>query len=225
MHWNNADLDPDPVFEDRRDAGRRLAARLKEQAPDRPVVLALPRGGVPVGFEIAAALGCPLDVALVRKVGAPGNPELAVGAVVDGDEPVVFVNAEAVRSLAVPIDYLERASREQLAEIERRRAAYSDGRPRVHVAGRTCIVVDDGVATGSTVRAAARALRGAGPARLVLAAPVAPREVLAVLAADYDDVVVLGVPEDFGSVGRFYRDFRQVEDRDVIALLKRAAGA
>lgn len=220
MHWSDAD----PVFEDRRDAGRRLAARLRGLAPERPAVLALPRGGVPVGFEIASALGCPLDVALVRKVGAPGNPELAVGAVVDGDEPVVFVNAEAVRSLAVPIDYLERTSREQIAEIERRRDAYLGGRARVQVAGRTCVVVDDGVATGSTVRAAARALRGAGPARLVLAVPVAPRDVLDVLAMDYDDVVVLDAPEDFGSVGRFYRDFRQVDDQEVVELLKRAAG-
>lgn len=220
MHWSDAD----PVFEDRRDAGRRLAARLRGLAPERPAVLALPRGGVPVGFEIASALGCPLDVALVRKVGAPGNPELAVGAVVDGDEPVVFVNAEAVRSLAVPIDYLERTSREQIAEIERRRDAYLGGRARVQVAGRTCVVVDDGVATGSTVRAAARALRGAGPARLVLAVPVAPRDVLDALAMDYDDVVVLDAPEDFGSVGRFYRDFRQVDDQEVVELLKRAAG-
>ncbi|HEV7367708.1 phosphoribosyltransferase [Arenibaculum sp.] len=218
MEWSDAG----PAFEDRRDAGRRLAARVRALAPERPAVLALPRGGVPVGFEIASALGCPLDVAVVRKIGAPGNPELAIGAVVDGDEPVVFVNSEVVRSLAVPIDYVERASRDQIVEIERRRDVYLGGRPRPMVAGRTCIVVDDGIATGSTARAASRALRAAGPSRLVLAVPVAPRGVVDDLAGSYDEIVVLETPAELGSVGRFYRDFRQVEDVEVIELLNRA---
>ncbi len=209
-------------FEDRSDAGRRLAEALRHLRGSDPVVLALPRGGVPVGFEIARALGAPLDVVLVRKIGAPSQPELAAGAVVDGEEPELVVNEEIVAALGVPQEYLRREAARQLEEIERRRRVYLEGRAPVSVAGRTAIVVDDGVATGATMRAALRAVRRRGPRRLVLATPVAAPEAIADLRSEVDEVVCLSMPAYLGGIGAAYDDFHQLGDEEVRELLARA---
>lgn len=211
------------MFRDRRDAGRQLVPRLLHLRGADPVVLALPRGGVPVAFEVAEALAAPLDLVMVRKLGAPGFPELAVGAVVDGAHPETVINEEIRRELAVPDGFIARESAEQLAEIERRRGLYLRGRPPPQLRGRTVIVVDDGIATGATIRAALRALGGSGAARRVLAVPVAPPDTAAELEEMCDEAAFLFLPQPFGSVGRYYRDFNATEDAEVVALLDRAA--
>jgi putative phosphoribosyl transferase len=210
------------MFRDRADAGRRLAERLLAQRAGWPVVLALPRGGVPVGYEIARALEAPLDVVLVRKIGAPRQPELAVGAIVDGAEPEIVVNHDVVEELAISAHFIEEEAARQQAENARRRQLYRPGRPRLNLHGRTAIVVDDGIATGATIRAALRAVRRGHPKRLVLAAPVAPPETVRALEAECDDLVCLVEPTIFGGISAFYDDFRQLEDAEVIELLKRA---
>ena len=207
-------------FATRREAGRELGERLAELALADPVVLALPRGGVPVAVEVAARLGAPLDLVIARKIGAPGHAELAAAAVVDGERPELVRNPGVIRDLAIGEDYLAREKQRQLAEIARRRALYLAGRPRVPVAGRTAIMVDDGIATGATIRAASRAVRRAGPAALVLAVPVADAGVLARLAAEVDRIVCLHAPSGLAAVGQHYRDFRQVEDAEVVAMLQ-----
>jgi putative phosphoribosyl transferase len=206
-------------FTDRSDAGQQLAERIAALGLPDPVVLALPRGGVPVAVEVARLLRAPLDLVLVRKIGAPGHEELAAGALVDGERPELVLNADVVRSYGIDQAWLERQQTLQLAEIERRRTLYLGGRARPKIAGRTAIVVDDGIATGATVRAALHAVRRAGPRELVLAVPVAAAEVLARLASEADRLVCLHAPQDFMSVGQFYRDFRQVEDEEVVAML------
>ena len=210
------------LFADRSEAGRRLAERLLRFKEAQPVVLALPRGGVPVAYEVARALAAPLDLVLVRKIGAPFQPELAVGAVVDGGRAETVVNEEVVRELQVPESYLADESARQLDEIERRRRLYFAGRTRAAVAGRTAIVVDDGIATGATMEAALRATRRAGPQRLVLATPVAPPDTVERLRPLVDEVVCLATPRRFGAIGAFYGDFRQLGDQEVIDLLRRA---
>ncbi|MCS6877923.1 MAG: phosphoribosyltransferase family protein [Geminicoccaceae bacterium] len=211
------------MFADRTDAGRRLAAALAHLAAQNPVVLALPRGGVPVGFEVAKALGAPLDVLLVRKIGAPFQPELAAAAVVDGPEPVLVRNEEVIRAYGIEDSWIRAEMKRELREIERRRKLYCGDRPPVPVRGRTAIVVDDGIATGTTVRAALRALAKLGPARRVLAVPVAPPDSLAALASEADEIVALEQPEWMGAVGQFYLDFTQTSDEEVIRLLAQAA--
>ena len=213
------------TFEDRADAGRQLAQALAHLKPDRPVVLALPRGGVPVGFEIARALDAPLDVVLVRKIGAPDQPELGLGAIVDGENPQVVLNEELIELLQPDRRYLEAEGERQLAEIERRRAVYRPGRFPISLKGRTIIVVDDGIATGGTMKAALQALAQVGAKRLVLAVPVAPPEVLRAFQPLADEIVFLMTPVPFYSVGAFYRDFTQTTDAEVIDLLSRAAKA
>ncbi len=213
------------VFHDRAEAGRRLAELLRHLKGADPVVLAVPRGGVPVGAPIAEALGAPLDLLLARKIGAPGQPELALGAVVEGDPPQTVLNDRIVRALGVsPAEIAEEAGR-QLDEIARRRRLWLRGRPPVSPRGRTAIVVDDGIATGATVRAALSALERAGAARRVLAAPVAPRDTAEALRRVCDEAVFLAEPPDLGSVGAFYADFHQLDDAEVVALLDRAAAA
>jgi putative phosphoribosyl transferase len=210
-------------FADRSEAGRRLAEALQTFQDQRPVVLALPRGGVPVAYEVAKALRAPLDLVLVRKIGAPFQPELAIGAVVDGERPELVVNQDVVDEYRIPEGYLESERRRQLEEIERRRQLYVAGRPHAQVRGRTAIVIDDGIATGATMEAALRATRRADPRRLVLAVPVAPPDTLERLRPEVDEVVCLMVPDFLGAIGSFYRDFRQLDDDQVIALLQQAA--
>ena len=210
-------------FADRRAAGRALAQRLVAlKLPGPVVVLALPRGGVPVAVEVARALGAVLDLVLVRKIGAPWQPEFAVGAVAEG-EPAQIVVDPAVQAMAgVDLDYVNEQARVGLREIARRRQVYLRGHLPVPVEGCTAVVVDDGIATGSTMRAALKAVRMRRPARLVLAVPVAPSDTLAELSAEVDLVVCLEQPRPFEAVGRHYIDFEQVGDDEVVAALDSA---
>ena len=211
------------MFRDRRDAGRRLAAALARFRDQQPVVLALPRGGVPVGFEIAMQLAAPLDVVLVRKIGHPEMPELAVGAIAEGEGVETVIDQAVVAELGVSQTYLDEEIARQMRENDHRRGLYFKGRPPVEVRQRTALVVDDGIATGATMRAALRAVRKREPAKLVLAVPVAPESTLEAMRAEVDEIVCLASPEDFGAVGFFYADFRPVEDEVVVQLLDRAA--
>jgi putative phosphoribosyl transferase len=213
------------LFTDRQDAGRRLANELLRFKDQRPAVLALPRGGVPVGFEIAAALEAPLDVVLVRKVGVPGWPELGLGAIVDGENPDQFIDQNMAATFDVSEAYLDREIARQRQEIERRREVYYKGRRPTDIRQRTVIVVDDGIATGATMRIALRALRRRDPARLVLAVPVAPADTLAALQSEADEIACLATPGLFGAISQFYADFEQVGDEKVIELLARAGQA
>ncbi|CAH2601079.1 Phosphoribosyltransferase [Rhodovastum atsumiense] len=210
------------LFEDRTEAGRLLAGRLLDLKPDRPVVLALPRGGVPVGYEIARALDAPLDLVLVRKIGVPFQPELALGAVAEGERPEQVVDAGLQALLHIDAAELAGLRARELAEMERRRCAYLAGRVQADLLGRPAIVVDDGIATGATMRVALRAVRRRRPARLVLAVPVAPAATIAELREEADLVVCLATPGDFRSVGQFYRHFPQLRDEEVIAILDEA---
>ena len=205
------------AFADRREGGARLAEELTRFASERPVVLGIPRGGVVVAAEVARALDAPLDVVIPRKVGAPANPELGLGAVAPG---VRVLDERLIRDLGVSSEYLEREIEAQEREIERRSAAYRGDREHVEIAGRTAIVVDDGVATGGTAAAALRWARRAGASRVVLAAPVAPRQALAALSREADEVVVLATPEPFFAVGQWYDHFDQVSDEEVVRLLR-----
>jgi len=208
-------------FVDRTEAGRKLAKALARYKSQQPLVLALPRGGVPVAAEVAAELDAPLDLILVRKIGVPYQPELAMGAVVDGAEPVTVRNEEVIRLVGVSEPEFNTIRDQQLAEIERRRKVYLGDRPHTPLAGRCIIVIDDGIATGATTRAALRATRLRKPSRLVLAVPVAPTDTLEKLRGEADEVVCLEDYENFGAIGLFYSDFRQTSDEEVIELLAR----
>jgi putative phosphoribosyl transferase len=208
-------------FQDRSDAGRRLAKALASYKKRHPIVLALPRGGVPVAAEVAAALDAPLDLILVRKIGVPTQPELAMGAVVDGAAPIVVRNDEVIELSGTTSDEFEATCARELEEIERRRQLYLGDRARAEIAGQVVIVVDDGIATGATTRAALQAIRNRKPKELVLAVPVAPPDTIAQLRGEVDALICLETPELFGAIGYFYRDFRQVSDQEVIAILKR----
>jgi putative phosphoribosyl transferase len=214
------------AFTDRTEAGRALAERLVRMSLAAPiVVLALPRGGVPIGAEVARALSAPLDLLLVRKIGAPYQRELAVAAVVDGQPPDIVVDDETMAMTGVDRAYIEAEAKQELREIERRRRVYLRGRAPVGVDGATVVVVDDGIATGTTVRAALKALRRRHPARLVLAVPVAPSDTLAMLRAEVDDIVCLAEPFPFHAIGLHYVDFHQVGDDEVLAALDAAPAA
>ncbi|CAG0996836.1 MAG: phosphoribosyltransferase [Bauldia sp.] len=206
-------------FVDRIEAGRRLADALETYDGKETVVLALPRGGLPVAAEVAARIGSPLDLLIVRKIGVPYQPELAMGAVVDGDAPVVVRNEDVIRQAEITQAEFDRVRDHELAEIERRRARYLAGRQPVEVKDRTVIVVDDGIATGATVRAAIRGLRRRKPREIVLAVPVAPPDTVAMLEKEADRVVCLEQPSFFQAIGLHYRDFRQISDEEVIATL------
>ena len=208
-------------FGNRTEAGRELAVSLAGYKDQRPVVLALPRGGVVVAAQVAAALAAPLDLILVRKVGVPFQPELAMGAVVDGGASIVVRNEDVIRYAGIEAADFTAACRSEFAEIERRRQLYLSGRERAEIAGCTAIVIDDGVATGATTRAALRATRLRDPKRLVLAVPVAPTESLAELREEADDIVCLEHHDMFGALGHYYGDFRQIADSEVIEILAR----
>jgi len=206
-------------FRDRIEAGRRLAKALVAYKDKKPVVLALPRGGVPVAAQIAAALEAPLDLTLVRKIGVPFQPELAMGAVVDGPAPLTVRNEDVIALTGVSEREFNTIRDQELAEIERRRKLYLGDRAHPELTGRTAIVVDDGIATGATTRAALQAMRQRKPATLVLAVPVAPTETLQRLQGEADVIVCLEDYADFGAIGLFYADFRQVSDAEVAKLL------
>jgi putative phosphoribosyl transferase len=213
------------TFLDRRDAGARLAAALVRFKEDKPVILALPRGGVPVAFEVARTLDAELDLLFVRKIGAPGHQELAIGAVVDGKNPQLVLNQEIIALAAAPAGYIEAERARQLAEIERRRQLYRGAEPPPDLKGRTVIVIDDGIATGATMKAALRGVRRNEPRRLILAVPVAPPDTLDELAKECDEVVCLSAPQWFNSVGSHYVDFTQTSDEEVLNLLAQAKAA
>ncbi len=207
------------MFRDRTDAGQKLAAELGGLGLHNPVVLALPRGGVPVAAEIARALKAPLDLLIVRKVGAPGNPELAVAAMVDGDPPDLVLNREIVEAYGLDDAELRMLANRERPELERRRHVYRAGRPPIPVGDRTVILVDDGAATGTTMKVAIRALKRRSPREIVIALPVAPPSTLEELGREADKVVCLSQPARFLALGYHYRDFPQLTDDEMIAML------
>ncbi len=209
------------AFRNRIEAGRKLAKALAGYKDQQPVILALPRGGVPVAAEVAAALDAPLDLILVRKIGVPIQPELAMGAVVDGDAPLIVRNEDVIALARIDDAEFKAICDSELAEIERRRQHYLGNRERADISGRVTIVIDDGVATGATTRAALRATRIRNPKKLVLAVPVAPTDSLAALHSEADDVVCLEDHEFFMAIGAYYADFNQVADAEVTEFLKK----
>jgi len=209
------------IYRDRRDAGRRLARELAHYEKDEPVVLALPRGGVMVAAEIAKTLDAPLDLVLVRKIGAPFQPELAMGALVDGSHPHIIRNDDIIASAGISEQAFKQACQAELAEIDRRRKLYLADRPRSELEDRVVIVVDDGIATGATTRAALEAIRERKPRKLVLAVPVAPTSTLEELSGLVDKIVCLQSHEPFYAIGLYYDDFRQVSDSEVIDILSK----
>lgn len=211
------------MFRDRPHAGQRLAVELLKYRGSDPVVLALPRGGVPVGYEIARSLSAPLEVIGVRKIGSPHQPELGVGAIVDGQEPQVLLDESLCASLHLSRADLEPVIEREREEMRRREEAYRGGRAATPVAGRIVIVVDDGVATGSTLRAVIEALRGRRAGRIVVAAPVAAPEALRRLQLLADEVICLHAPAWFRAVGQFYEDFSATTDEEVVRLLKESS--
>jgi predicted phosphoribosyltransferase len=211
------------IFQDRREAGRQLAVKLQGYAGDPSVlVLGLPRGGVPVAYEIARALHAPLDVFVVRKLGVPGHRELAMGAIASGGTRVL--NLDVIDGLRIPAAAVESVAAGELQEVERQERVYRGDTPLPQMAGRTVIVVDDGLATGSTMRAAVRALRQSGPKHIVIAVPVAASETVRSLREEAD-VVCLSAPPEFHAVSNWYEDFSQTSDEEVQQLLESAAGA
>jgi putative phosphoribosyl transferase len=208
------------LFEDRGDAGRQLAERLTPYAEEHPMVFALPRGGVPVGKEVSRSLGAPLEVIVSRKLGAPGQPEFGIGAVAPGG--VRVLNERAVRALGIEEGYLEMISARELAEAERRLKLFRGDRPYPDLEGRTAILVDDGLATGVTARAALLALRRMNPRRLVLAVPVCAVQTAELLRPETDDLICLLAPANLEAVGLWYRNFEQTSDEEVVRLLEEA---
>ena len=207
------------IFKDRTDAGRKLAARLKRYADRGDVlVLALPRGGVPVASEVAKELRAPLDIFLVRKLGVPGYEELAMGAIASGG--VRVINKDVVRQLNIPAEVIDAVAVDEQRELERRERAYRDDRPQPNVKGRVAILIDDGLATGSTMRAAAAALRKQEPARIVVAVPVSSPETCDEFRSEVDEIVCAATPEPFRGVGLWYEDFSQTTDEEVRELLE-----
>jgi putative phosphoribosyl transferase len=208
------------IFDDRVDAGRRLAARLGHLRGDDVTVLGLPRGGVPVAAEVARALGAPLDVIVVRKLGVPFQPELGMGAV--GEDGVRVINREIVREVGVTTAELARVEARERAEVARRARRYRGERPRTPLDGRVAVIVDDGIATGSTARAACEVARALGAARVVLAAPVAPAGWQDRIGGAADEMISVATPSPFYGIGQFYADFSQTTDDEVVACLERA---
>ena len=213
------------MFKDRSDAGRQLAERVAALNLDDPVIYALPRGGIPVAIEVAKRLQAPLDLVIVQKIGAPGWPEVAMGAVADGVDPQTIINEDVYAATGSDAAGLERARRRELEEIERRRRRYLGDRPHVSPSGRVAVIVDDGLATGATARAALAAVKRQGAALTVLAVPVAPAETIDEMRAEADEVVVVHTPAQFWAIGPFYNDFHQLSDDETIELLRQAWSA
>lgn len=213
------DASPSRVFADRRQAGRELARRLRGVIREQPVVLGLPRGGIPVAYEIAAMLGAPLDVLVARKIGAPGNPELGIGALAEDD--VRVLSEEAIAGLDIDEREVEHAAAQAAREVADGVARYRGGRPPTPLRGRTVVIVNDGLATGGTALAAVRAARRLGARRVVLAAPVGARASIGLLAREADAVVCLLEPQLLWAIGLWYEDFAQVSDAEVRELLGR----
>ena len=209
------------MFTDRKEAGRKLLERLPPLDPKTTVILALPRGGLPVADVIADALKVPLDIALVRKVGFPGQPELAIAAVTDGDDPQITVNADMARRAGMDDAQIRRLAERELPEIKRRRQVYLKGRAPISLVGKTVVVVDDGIATGATMRAALSLVRATRPKRLIAAIPVAPPDTIAEIELDCDEVICLESPSNFRAVGLHYGHFDQVSDATVVDILDR----
>jgi predicted phosphoribosyltransferase len=210
------------AFPDRAEAGRFLATRLsKYSGRDDVIALGLPRGGVPVAYEVARALRVPLDVFIVRKLGVPGFEELAVGAIASGG--VRVLNEDVVRGLPNADEIIEAVTKRETEEVERREQKYRDGRPAPEICGRTVILIDDGLATGATMRAAVKALRQRGAAKIVVAVPVGPPETCREFENEADEVVCASAPEFFQAVGQYYEDFSQTSDEEVRQLLASAA--
>lgn len=207
-------------FRDREEAGRLLAQRLREYASEAPVVLALPRGGVAVGYEVARALNAPLDVLTVRKLGVPWHPELGMGALAEGG--AVYVNREVLAAAELDPEELRTVIAEESRELERRVQRYRGGRPLPELTGRTVILVDDGLATGGTARAAVRALRGLGARRIILAVPVAASQTTEQLREEVDSLVCVQEPGNLWAIGTWYEDFHQMSDDEVLVLLDQA---
>lgn len=208
------------MFEDRRDAGRKLAAALGTQSDADTVVLALPRGGVPVAYEVACAIGAPLDVFVVRKLGVPGHEELAMGALASGG--LIVLNDDIVQELQISAEVIADVAQAETHELTRREQAYRAGRPPLNVADKTAIVIDDGLATGATMRAAIRALRKGTPRQIIVAVPIAAPETCAEISSEADETVCAVTPQPFRSVGLWYRDFSETRDDEVRELLAKA---
>jgi len=208
------------IFKDRADAGRRLAGSLARYRNEGPTILALPRGGVPVGYEISRSLGAPLDVIVARKLGAPDQPELGIGAV--APDGVRILNTAAVRAIGISKDYLDKITRKETAEMKRRLRHFRGDRPELEIRGRTAILVDDGLATGVTARAAIETLRRRNPKRVVLAVPICAAPTAAWIRNEVDDLVSLKTPPELGAIGLWYRNFDQTSDAEVVRLLEDA---
>lgn len=212
------------MFTDRTDAGRQLADALQQFKGRNVVILALPRGGLPVAYEVAKSLDAPLDLVLVRKIGAPYQKELAVGAIVDGEHPQIVTNPDVMRMLGISQDYIDEAAAEQLKEIERRRKLYFGHSERVPLDGKTAIIIDDGIATGATMRAALQAILQSKAEKVIIAVPVASPDIIRSLKAEADEVICLEEHPDFGAVGMYYQEFFQVSDDEVVRILGEASG-
>jgi putative phosphoribosyl transferase len=210
------------MFASRKEAGRILAAEVARLNLQDPLVLALPRGGVPVAYEVAKELKARLDLVLVRKVGAPGNAELAVAAIVDGDPPDVVLNREIVEAYGLQDDELARLIALERPELERRREVFRGKRPPLSVSGKTVVIVDDGAATGTTMKVAIRAIRRRSPMQIVVALPVASEEAASEISREVDKLVCLNRPARFRALGYFYKDFHQLDDNEVVHLMARS---
>lgn len=209
------------IFKNRKQAGEQLARRLVKYKGKKTVVLAIPRGGVVVGAEVARVLGCPLDVIVTRKIGAPGNPEFAIGAIGPYDQ--IFLNQEIIARYNIPKEYLNAEIGRQGLEMERRERAYRESRQPLGLKGKTVILVDDGIATGANVRVAVKSVKCQRPKKLILAVPVGPKETIEELKEEVDELVCLSTPSDFYAVGQFYQEFGQTSDEEVIEILRKSS--